>query len=118
MRAILISSAILAAIFLAACGSSREDPREWKQQFTLQVREDIEATKRVGKSIQSANSPFDIQRRYEIYAAEMVVAEERLEALDSAPNGCGDAVRLVLRVVRDGSFAGATFNQKSPCQPS
>ena len=43
----------------------------------------------------------------------MVVAEERLEALDSAPNGCGDAVRLVLRVVRDGSFAGATFNQKN-----
>jgi hypothetical protein len=109
---VLAGAAITAgAAPLGGCGGG--DSQAWKHEFTSQVRGVIEATKRVGEATRLATGPLDIQRPYEIYGEEMIVAKERLEALESAPNACAAAEEQALGEVRNLSSSGQTFNQKN-----
>ena len=104
---------LLGTVVLSGCGGGESDPRAWKQEFAAQVREGIEATKRVGEAVRLATGPLDIQRPYEIYGEEMAVAKERLEALEPAPTDCAAAEEHALAVVGPLGGTGATFNQKN-----
>jgi hypothetical protein len=112
MLIVAVAAITAASASLVGCGGGG-DSQAWKQEFTFQVREVIEATKRVGEATRLATGPLDIQRPYEIYGEEMTVAKERLEGLESAPSACAAAEEHALGEVRILSFSGQTFNQKN-----